>query len=1394
MFKVECPGCKAPYQVDERRIPQSGLKMRCPKCGSSFKVDSPNEPPRPAAPPVLGAVLGVTSDSLVPPPEPAAAPKGASALKATMLGVAPAAPQAPRPAAPPRPKAPSHTDEDLPAPVNRGATDLPSPAAKKGPPPAPPRARPAAPPAPPAPAASPPVAPAPAAPPSAESVPPIEVEDFASEPPDLPAAAAPRVARPPQHDLPAKAPPRASATAQTRPAFEKPQPVAAPAAVSDLPNLAGGQSKGRPAFGEELDLPSLSASRPPPAAAPKGEAAPRPAQRSFGDIELDLPDAAMRARRSQPELDLDLDLPDVPKQAPRATQRSGAAEFDLPSLQDGFDLPSPAENLPALGELPSISRAGLPAVSQGALPSLSQGVLPAISQGGLPSVSSVPPAIGVPASANEPRPAPISLPPLELDGPPQPSPRRSFGELDLDGLGPSPARTPSGPRAAMSSRPDESLEVDPFGEADLPPPRSLSGSGPSAQSGSRQGARFSSGPPAALGGAPASGGASPVVRQAGGGTAYGEVNLGDGIADEVALDGAAAPRPPMGSEQDMEFGDVPQEPSAPNAAAAASVPVGPPIARPSGPVSRRAEGATTKAPSRKRAFRSLAILGALVVGGAALAFVPDVGPFGAYFIIDQVKAGQYEQLVASTATKTRQAFAKDTAPDARAAAEHIEQMRAASPRVRALRSFAAYTAAERELRFGADPELHARAKVLLDEFEGRDGIAYLTLARAGRLATDGQYDRARQLLGGARNDVDARFLQAEMELRARNAGDALAIWQKLDGEAASARTKFGLARAAYLGGDKKLAEQAAKAALAANPGHVGAKILLARLATEGAREAEAIQLLEEIAKAPERASNEERVMASTTLGDIHLVHSRITRAEAAYTEALKIDPKAARALLGIGEALFRAGRYSEAQARFEAAAQADPSDVAAKVGVAKSKLMLERVDEATSMLKALREADPKSLLIGYWYARTLETLGNRDEAEKIYNAGIAQGSAEPMLVDTYIALALLQNQQGRTDAARKTLAQAREKLPSSSAIYRALGDVAISQGRYSDAQTDLKKAVELDPQDLGARFRLGVAYRRDGKNDLAQRAFDEVSAQDPDYPGLALEQGALYEATGRSADALRAYENARKKAPNDLDLMLRVGCGYATSGQAKEGEELLRKVLASRPTSAETHYCLGRALFADGSRLADALRLFERAVELDPNRAEYQLYLGWAALDSANLPKAARALDQAISLDQSLGDAYWQRGRLRQQSGAVKDALADLLRGLELRPNRQEIHAALGEAYSELGREPQALAEWKLAVAAQPDNSTWHFRYGKLLAANRMNDLARAELSKALELHEQTPRGERWLLWEAHLLLARAIGGKPEAVTHWQEFLRLGPVDSPYRAEAKAALEQLGVR
>src|SRR5215471_15486099 len=103
MFKVECPGCNAPYQVDERRVPASGLKMRCPKCGTSFQVDAPDDARRTGPSPVLGGPAPEPPKQGGPPPPPA---RGGLAAK-TMVGVAPSALGIGPPPVPKRPAAPA---------------------------------------------------------------------------------------------------------------------------------------------------------------------------------------------------------------------------------------------------------------------------------------------------------------------------------------------------------------------------------------------------------------------------------------------------------------------------------------------------------------------------------------------------------------------------------------------------------------------------------------------------------------------------------------------------------------------------------------------------------------------------------------------------------------------------------------------------------------------------------------------------------------------------------------------------------------------------------------------------------------------------------------------------------------------------------------------------------------------------------------------------------------------------------------------------------------------------------------------------------------------------------------------------------------------------------------
>jgi cellulose synthase operon protein C len=798
-----------------------------------------------------------------------------------------------------------------------------------------------------------------------------------------------------------------------------------------------------------------------------------------------------------------------------------------------------------------------------------------------------------------------------------------------------------------------------------------------------------------------------------------------------------------------------------------------------------------------------------VVAGGALTFTP-YGAFGYFALHDMVKASTFASLAASTGNDVRGALAKDSAAAVDEVLGRVDAALAKEPRARAVAAWGAYAGFVRVLRFGPDVHISAHAEALLSQLPANaTGLPYET-ARAARSAASAQgLARSRTLIDGLvkrfPKDPDVLVLAGEIELLAKDFDKAKASFTALGAIEKSPRAEFGLARTLEAAGDAAGAAGAAQRTLTLAPNHAGARLLLAQRAWDENRdELTALKLAQEIVKDPAvkaTAGQADLIATHALIGQVHLARSRVSQAEASFNEAIKLQPKAPAGLLGLGETLYRSGRFADALARFNAAMEADPESVPAKVGSAKTKIALERLQEARDMLrtltKKLKETKKESFEALTWQGRAEEAIGDRAAAEASYVEAIRVGGTNADVIDAYVSLSQMLAGLGRPTEAVSKLEEARAKLPKSGTMFRALGEMALLSGRHEDAVRELGEAIALDENDTAARFKLGVARRRMGQLEAAAAAFDKVAAADPEYPGLLLERALLLEQSGQAAKALELFEAALAKAPTDPDMMLRVAAALLASEQpakAQRAEELARKVVLARPNSAEANHYLGRALLFRGTNLAEALRYLKRAADLDGNRAEYHLYVGWAANVADNQAAAQAALEKALELDKSLADAYWQRGVLRRRQRAVVDAERDLLKALELRPSRFEAYATLAEVYEDQQKWPLANAAWAKAIAADGTRPQWRFRYGKLLSHGPDKAGALTQLTEAVHLATVMQPQPAWL-GEACLLLAdaeRVARKNPEAIEHYQRFLSLAPPDSPYRKDAIAALRAPG--
>ncbi len=1114
---------------------------------------------------------------------------------------------------------------------------------------------------------------------------------------------------------------------------------------------------------EELDLPA-------PSEKARRSTQSGPDSLGYDEAELDLPSPGRFSEL--PSSARELDLPS-PASAGLPDLNAGLPDLgaDLPDL--GGDLPDLSGDLPDLGAgLPDLE-AALPTVG-GHLPLPAQGILPLPTAGilPLPTAGILPQRAGaLPGLAGE---------EADLDGGDpfgdDPFGSASFGAgADSGVLGPPLELSAAPPRPAQGS--EEALAVDRddiFGQGPTTAPESIP---PGRAAG---GAGFGN---VDLGGAEAEEeefDAFPTEEResasAGGSAGYGDVSLDGGTGNLDLGDDVERPRAPEGF-------------AAP-AAATAKVELG----------GRGKEKEDTKEKKKRRKTSGLsqgtriALGGILVlaVAGGALSLLPDVGPYGVYLLIDTLKADSYGADLEADINQARSRLAMDSSAELTLAFAKVDSGRIHAPRYRPRKAYAAYLGFLNQLRFGPGSSENAQAEVFLAELSEADPeTKYLDLAQLAKKAASGTpgiaATAARQLSRG----LDFAIVIGEAALRERNEKVSLQAWEVALKASPSARTHFGMARAYHLAEKEDEARKEIDLALEKNSKHAGARLLLASLMMrDRTLDEDIVESLTPIAEG-KGVSLGEQVQAYIILGDLHLTRSRIKHAEESFSEALKLDSGSAAAQRGLAMALFEGGRHSEALARFEASLQKDPDDLGANLGLVQSKLQLEQLEDAVKHLQMLAQKHPKSSAVAYWIGRGKERIGEKKEAEQAYETAIKFEERCPELVLSYIALTRLLGQKGNIEEASTVIQLAERKFPDDPAVYEALGELSSSRGSFEEAVKDYNRALALDKNNIGLRFARGVALRQARRFDEAAADFDAVEKESQDYPGLALERGNLYEASGRSEEALKMYEAALAAAPDDPDLKLRVACGKASSGQSKPALELLAPVLEKRPNSAEVNFCQGLAILNGGEDFALAKTHLQRAVAGDATRARYHLYVGWVAMELKDYSLATVSLDRAIELDQTLPDAYWKRGELRVMKSQVQDALDDIAKALKLAPERLEAHAAAARAYMGLGKEQDALSEWKLAVGAAHVEPSWRYQYGQLLFNNRRKEEAREQLKLAITEGEKRKPEPAWLP-EAHRFMAMAIGQHKEAIPHLRAYLEAKRgSQTPYLLEAAKALDAI---
>ena len=307
------------------------------------------------------------------------------------------------------------------------------------------------------------------------------------------------------------------------------------------------------------------------------------------------------------------------------------------------------------------------------------------------------------------------------------------------------------------------------------------------------------------------------------------------------------------------------------------------------------------------------------------------------------------------------------------------------------------------------------------------------------------------------------------------------------------------------------------------------------------------------------------------------------------------------------------------------------------------------------------------------------------EAQQMYVAAAAEGWNEQNCSRV----------RAKFDAAIDAQGNFAEAIYMAGLVAEECNDVDAARGHYNRALQVAERAQrEREGRGPGngalckARVALGLLDLQRGQRGPAQQAFQRAVREDPQctsgYTNLAIMQR---EAGGPQVE--EALRNLRRALAIESDY------------------------LPAFNQMALLHY--GRGQGDGGAAALDLAEVVCRQAQLiDRNYAPIYNTWGLIKIEKGDVIEALRYFERAIQLDDSMFEAQMNFGAVTISFRGYEDARRSFARAVELRPNDYEAHLGLGAALRGLNQFDAAKSEYERAMEIDGNRPESHFNIGVL--------------------------------------------------------------------------------
>lgn len=547
--------------------------------------------------------------------------------------------------------------------------------------------------------------------------------------------------------------------------------------------------------------------------------------------------------------------------------------------------------------------------------------------------------------------------------------------------------------------------------------------------------------------------------------------------------------------------------------------------------------------------------------------------------------------------------------------------------------------------------------------------------------------------------------------------------------AANASLQTSLARAHAQLDQREAAEKALAAALAADPQHVPALLLQARIAASKQDFAGALQILDGItARQPDEAEawlfkgelqqgglNDKAAalaayrQAAELRNDYLVAHQAIVAllvedrqldAARAHVEALKKSlPGQPGTRLLEAQMAFLAKDYAATRAITTPLLQLAPNNPLLLQLAGAAEYRLDALPQAENLLTQALKINPGMVLANQLLARTYLRTGQPEKALDLLKLELA--SDRPRVEALLMAgEALLQT--GEASRAEVLFAQAARQQPDNP---RARTAVALTQIGKGDSAAGMAALESLSAADQGATADLALIATHMRNRDMrkALAAIETLARKQPQNPLAPNLRGRLQVVQGNATGARKSFEDALALDGNYFPAIVSLTALDLSEKKAEAARARLDALVKADPGNHRALMALAALAGRTGGSPAEVATLIERAVSAKPGELAPRLQLVDHHLASGNPKAALVAAQNADTAQPNQRDLVHALARAQLASSDWQQALTSFNRLGSLQPNSPVVPMGLAQAHLGLKAYDAAEREFKRALAITPN-------------------------------------------------------------------------------------------